>query len=204
MSSAPIFFFFPFNLFDGVTNALYNLCIYCFIFKVKIYGNHLCIYERQLIFFLFVQVLVDIEHREIYDITPSVECVGKTPKKRKKVIRTTYFLSNALLRVCQRTMLLILILFQDAPSPIALEPCNGNRAAVLSLLVRLPTGEHSLFKQANGKTIFLEYSFVIIICCRWSESFTIWSIGWISRGKCAGNTWQSSQIIHRPSKRTKK
>lgn len=30
---------------------------------------------------------------------------------------------------------------KDAPSPIALEPCAGNRAAVLSLLVRLPTGE---------------------------------------------------------------
>lgn len=29
---------------------------------------------------------------------------------------------------------------RDAPSPIALEPCYGNRAAVLSLLVRLPTG----------------------------------------------------------------
>jgi hypothetical protein len=26
------------------------------------------------------------------------------------------------------------------PSPIALEPCVGNRAAVLSLIVRLPTG----------------------------------------------------------------
>ena len=26
------------------------------------------------------------------------------------------------------------------PSPIALEPCVGNRAAVLSLVVRLPTG----------------------------------------------------------------
>ncbi|ERL89257.1 hypothetical protein D910_06630, partial [Dendroctonus ponderosae] len=29
---------------------------------------------------------------------------------------------------------------KDAPSPIALEPCEGSRAAVLSLLVRLPTG----------------------------------------------------------------
>ncbi|XP_017778729.1 PREDICTED: attractin-like protein 1 [Nicrophorus vespilloides] len=29
---------------------------------------------------------------------------------------------------------------KDAPSPIALEPCSGNKAAVLSLLVRLPTG----------------------------------------------------------------
>ena len=31
--------------------------------------------------------------------------------------------------------------FQRArPSPIALEPCVGNRAAVLSLIVRMPTG----------------------------------------------------------------
>jgi len=29
------------------------------------------------------------------------------------------------------------------PSPIALEPCIGNRAAVLSLIVRMPTGGHS-------------------------------------------------------------
>ena len=34
-----------------------------------------------------------------------------------------------------------LTLFQKhRPSPIALEPCVGNRAAVLSLVVRLPTG----------------------------------------------------------------
>ncbi|XP_018573311.1 attractin isoform X3 [Anoplophora glabripennis] len=32
------------------------------------------------------------------------------------------------------------IKIKDVPSPIALEPCYGNRAAVLSLLVRLPTG----------------------------------------------------------------
>ena len=33
------------------------------------------------------------------------------------------------------------IFFQRSrPSPIALEPCNGNRGAVLSLIVRLPTG----------------------------------------------------------------
>jgi hypothetical protein len=29
------------------------------------------------------------------------------------------------------------------PSPIALEPCAGNRAAVLTLLVRMPTGGSS-------------------------------------------------------------
>lgn len=32
------------------------------------------------------------------------------------------------------------LLQQINPSPIALEPCSGNRAAVLSLLVQLPTG----------------------------------------------------------------
>ncbi|KAG5869328.1 hypothetical protein JTB14_005136 [Gonioctena quinquepunctata] len=32
---------------------------------------------------------------------------------------------------------------REAPSPIALEPCSGSRAAVLSLLVRLPTGGES-------------------------------------------------------------
>lgn len=35
----------------------------------------------------------------------------------------------------------VCVLFmQDSPSPIALEPCCGNRAAVLSLLIRMPTG----------------------------------------------------------------
>jgi len=32
---------------------------------------------------------------------------------------------------------------KSRPSPIALEPCAGNRAAVLSLVVRMPTGGHS-------------------------------------------------------------
>jgi len=29
---------------------------------------------------------------------------------------------------------------QDVPNPVALEPCAGNRAAVLTLLIRQPTG----------------------------------------------------------------
>lgn len=43
----------------------------------------------------------------------------------------------------------------DAPSPIALEPCYGNRAAVLSLLVRLPTGgePHTVKGQSAGLAI---------------------------------------------------
>ncbi|XP_014206707.1 putative protein tag-53 [Copidosoma floridanum] len=63
----------------------------------------------------FSQVLVEIERREFY-VTEADGCdaeVNNTRKKKKK---------------------------KDAPSPIALEPCCGNRAAVLSLLVRLPTG----------------------------------------------------------------
>ena len=34
----------------------------------------------------------------------------------------------------------LLCVQKTKPSPIALEPCQGNRAAVLSLIVRLPTG----------------------------------------------------------------
>uniref|UniRef100_A0A182SYM4 Attractin GBD domain-containing protein n=1 Tax=Anopheles maculatus TaxID=74869 RepID=A0A182SYM4_9DIPT len=60
----------------------------------------------------FSQVLVEIESREYNELSPAVENITAAPRKRKK----------------------------DSPSPIALEPCEGNRAAVLSLLVRLPTG----------------------------------------------------------------
>ncbi|KAH8291888.1 hypothetical protein KR054_001951 [Drosophila jambulina] len=60
----------------------------------------------------FSQVLVDIENRDSIDLSLTLEGIGHLSKKRKK----------------------------ECPSPIALEPCSGNRAAVLSLLVRLPTG----------------------------------------------------------------
>lgn len=60
-----------------------------------------------------MQVLVEIENREHNEINNAVESINISNKKRKK----------------------------DSPSPIALEPCDGNKAAVLSLLVRLPTGE---------------------------------------------------------------
>lgn len=32
------------------------------------------------------------------------------------------------------------VFLQDVPNPVALEPCAGNKAAVLTLLVRQPTG----------------------------------------------------------------
>lgn len=58
---------------------------------------------------------MEIENRELGELSPmeNITTATTVAKRRKK----------------------------DAPSPIALEPCSGNRAAVLSLLVRLPTGE---------------------------------------------------------------
>lgn len=55
---------------------------------------------------------IDSRDREYNEITPALDS-SNVAKKRKK----------------------------DSPSPIALEPCSGNKAAVLSLLVRMPTGE---------------------------------------------------------------
>ncbi|XP_044593678.1 attractin-like protein 1 isoform X2 [Cotesia glomerata] len=60
----------------------------------------------------FSQVLVEIERRDVLSDPERNDLDAYNGQKKKK----------------------------DAPSPIALEPCNGNRAAVLSLLVRLPTG----------------------------------------------------------------
>ncbi|XP_017143549.1 attractin-like protein 1 [Drosophila miranda] len=75
----------------------------------------------------FSQVLVDIENRESIDLSLTLEGIGHMSKKRKK----------------------------ECPSPIALEPCCGNRAAVLSLLVRLPTGGQSQAPtgQSNGLAV---------------------------------------------------
>ncbi|XP_030564001.1 attractin-like protein 1 [Drosophila novamexicana] len=75
----------------------------------------------------FSQVLVDIEPRDTIDLSLTLEGVSNMSKKRKK----------------------------ECPSPIALEPCNGNRAAVLSLLVRLPTGglSHAPAGQSAGLAV---------------------------------------------------
>ena len=47
-------------------------------------------------------------------------------------------------------MFFILFFQRPRPSPIALEPCVSNRAAVLSLIVRMPTGGKSY--APNGYT----------------------------------------------------
>lgn len=64
-----------------------------------------------------VLVEIDSKDREYNEITSATDTNATNTKKRKK----------------------------DSPSPIALEPCAGNKAAVLSLLVRLPTGTYSIF-----------------------------------------------------------
>ncbi len=66
----------------------------------------------------FSQVIVEIEGREgkqSENSSTAVESINISNKKNRR----------------------------DSPSPIALEPCEGNKAAVLSLLVRLPTGQYS-------------------------------------------------------------
>ncbi|XP_039958409.1 attractin-like protein 1 [Bactrocera tryoni] len=75
----------------------------------------------------FSQVVVEIENRDNIDLTHTMEGITHLTKKRKK----------------------------DCPSPIALEPCSGNRAAVLSLLVRLPTGglQHAPAGQSAGLAV---------------------------------------------------
>lgn len=70
---------------------------------------------------LRLQVLVEIDSKgREYNEIPMVLDSSTVAKKKKK----------------------------DSPSPIALEPCVGNKAAVLSLLVRMPTGE--LKNRASG------------------------------------------------------
>ncbi|KAF2897611.1 hypothetical protein ILUMI_08563 [Ignelater luminosus] len=59
----------------------------------------------------FSQVLVELEVKQNIDPENAISILSDSKRKKR-----------------------------DAPSPIALEPCYGNRAAVLSLLVRLPTG----------------------------------------------------------------
>lgn len=46
---------------------------------------------------------------------------------------------------------------KDCPSPIALEPCSGNRAAVLSLLVRLPTCDEIYAPSGQSGKSFSSY-----------------------------------------------
>ncbi|KAJ1523050.1 hypothetical protein ONE63_002178 [Megalurothrips usitatus] len=91
----------------------------------------------------FSQVLVEIERRE-----KLIESIAIEPdtqhssiaslRKRKKMSR------------------------QDSPSPIALEPCCGNRAAVLSLLIRLPTGSEVYTPQGQSAGLAIASALVTL------------------------------------------
>lgn len=62
----------------------------------------------------FASVFLELEHRDGSGNVPQEVQNCNPPNKKKR---------------------------KDRPSPIALEPCYGNKAAVLSLIVRLPTGD---------------------------------------------------------------
>lgn len=126
-----------------------------------------------------LQVLVDIENRgmEAESPTPVIESLTKAQKKRKKV--------NVILPVPPIDETLNSILSQDAPSPIALEPCNGNRAAVLSLLVRLPSGNISIHIKSFAHFDVTTTPFY----CRCPKLLNVWPIGWFGHRKCSGHAW---------------
>lgn len=71
--------------------------------------------------------------------TPIISILEAKPRERSPFQFAVFVLTVASVVEC----LIYSKTLQDAPSPIALEPCCGNRAAVLSLLVRLPTGGES-------------------------------------------------------------
>lgn len=57
----------------------------------------------------------------------------------------------------------VVFVLQDVPNPVALEPCAGNRAAVLTLLVRQPTGNDRFTPHGySGKKHFFLTNFVSI------------------------------------------
>lgn len=91
-----------------------------FIFQLITHHHFFSFLFFRLIFTLR-KVLVELDSKEYNEITPTTDTNTTTAKKRKK----------------------------DSPSPIALEPCAGNKAAVLSLLVRLPTGEFNRTEQTQ-------------------------------------------------------
>lgn len=69
-----------------------------------------------------IQVLIELDSKDHHynDVKNSTENAAAVKKRRK-----------------------------NSPSPIALEPCYGNRAAVLSLLVKMPTGERHKIDSAK-------------------------------------------------------
>lgn len=72
--------------------------------------------------------------------------VSDTLSRRKKVSFGTPLFH--LYRICDEYK--YFFCFKEYPNPIAMEPCNNNKAAVLSLIVRLPTGTEA--HSPNGQS----------------------------------------------------
>lgn len=89
--------------------------------------------------FSYYQVLVELDKDLHYNDVKQTLDTSNIPKKRRK----------------------------NSPSPIALEPCYGNRAAVLSLLVKMPTGEertlNNTIKSFNTLKLEMRMSNVLIL-----------------------------------------
>lgn len=68
------------------------------------------------------------------------------------------------LLMCNTVYFFLFFFFpQSVPKPIALEPCFGNKAAVLSIFVRLPRGTGGIPPPGqSGKTQTLNHS---LVCC---------------------------------------
>ena len=146
--------------------------------------------------YLHTQVLVEIESREYNELSPAVENITAAPRKRKKVVDRTVSQWSCTLHRSHYVLYL-----QDSPSPIALEPCEGNRAAVLSLLVRLPTGRYKAVtgRCTRNKTISLTQTTSI---CRRPSAFSSWSIGRSCRRKCISNVRKPTTLVDRTSEGT--
>lgn len=105
-----------------------------------------------------LQVLVELDSKEYNEITPVTDTnntLNASVKKRKK----------------------------DSPSPIALEPCAGNKAAVLSLLVRMPTGKKTLNEKIYPFLYFIPHRppifFHLNKLFRWIFNFQLTNSLWI-------------------------
>lgn len=58
------------------------------------------------------------------------------------------------------------LLLKGAPKPVAMEPCSGGKAAVLTVLIRLPSGPSGLPPPGqSGKTLTLFFYLRLFLFC---------------------------------------
>lgn len=92
----------------------------------------------------------------------------------------------------------IVTVVPDPTSPIALEPCHGHRAAVLSLLVRLPTGEQ--YTPRNLVSFNAENFASFLCCCRRPCVLAAGPGGWPGCRQCARHARNAAVHRHVPQR----